>query len=743
MRLPRRPALTAAGVLVTVLLAPLANVTSASAVPPSPGPQSDVREPPPGKVYRLDPKIRADRTAKAQQPTAAPTTKAATTPAVGSVRSWLAVDDLGGRLYRKNFTLRVIGAKIEVWVASDTDATSTGTAFPAGDCRNAVAGSTDVTDAQAQALADQFDKTMFPKESAAFSIPPDRDGSKAQIDGDFSGAGDKIVTLVDNVRDDNFYNFPQRQTFIAGFFSAQLNELLDRNVMTIDAYDWKHRTGATPPNEPTSDPCTSRPARPYAYEGVFAHEYQHLLQHYQDPAEVTFVDEGLSDFAISLTGYANTLSSVNEPRPESHLYCFHGFGTVKTAYNPNPRDCGGPQNSLTLWGDEGSADQILADYGNSWSFMLFLFDRYGQGFMSGLHRDGKHRGMAGVQAQLDRLAKGTKYVDVVHDYQVMNLVDDIVGTKGKVLGTSKARVTTKSLKARLNLDNPASYAAPGAAPNGADYVRLRDAAGAAISGGKLRSVSFSGATTLPSLPLTWTVVTNAPGHEGDPTLWSGNSSNLDAAAVTEVTVPTENPILTFSERHLAEATYDYAYTVVSTDGGKTYTALSNAETVTGPLGPGLTGDAEAFARQTFDLSAYAGKTVLIGFRYVSDGGVNDGGWYVDDVAVSGTTVSDGSSLASFKSPTQISPTRVANWDVRLVGIDEKSARVLVSSFDGKSSISLGTAALRSFDSYPVVVAVVAYDEPTEQVRQFAPYELVANGVTQPGGTPRVTADRSR
>jgi hypothetical protein len=38
-------------------------------------------------------------------------------------------------------------------------------------------------------------------------------------------------------------------------------------------------------------------------------------------------------------------------------------------------------------------------------------------------------------------------------------------------------------------------------------------------------------------------------------------------------------------------------------------------------------------------------------------------------------------------------------------------------------------------SYPKVVAVVAYDEPTEHQTQYAPYVLTANGVVQPGGAP--------
>ena len=57
--------------------------------------------------------------------------------------------------------------------------------------------------------------------------------------------------LVDNVRDANYLDpsTPDGQTYIAGFFYSVFNELLDRNVMTIDAFDWLHRTGANPPDD--------------------------------------------------------------------------------------------------------------------------------------------------------------------------------------------------------------------------------------------------------------------------------------------------------------------------------------------------------------------------------------------------------------------------------------------------------------------------------------------------------------
>ncbi len=701
----------------------------AQATAPAP-PAGDVREIPSSKKYQVK-----DFTTRGTALRAAPRALAApTTPSVGTKRQWIALDDLEGSLYRKNYTLRGVGNKIEVWVADDI-------AFPAGDCRMSTPGSTEVTDAQVQGLITEFDTNMFPKESAAFSVAPDRDGTNALLGpdktgngGNYTGSGDKIVTLVDNVRDDNYYTFPAAPTYIAGFFSSQFNDLLDRNVMTIDAFDWLHRTGANPVDAPTDDLCTSRPARERLYEGVFAHEYQHLLQSYQDPAEVNWVNEGLSDYAETLTGYANSNATVFQKGAQSHLFCFQGFGTIKTPYNTNPRACGGPANSLTLWGDQGDGNEILADYGNAWSMMLFLSDRYGLPFMSALHRDGEHQGIASLQHELDNFAPGTKAYSVIHDFQTMVLLDQTLGGRfGLLLGKDRRKVTTPSLTSSVNLDNPASYAAPGAAPNGADYVALRNGSGRVLRGSELRSLSFSGATELPTQPLVWSVVSNDPDRAGNPVLFSGNTNNTDASAVLEATVPTSDPTLSFLAKYGAEEGYDYGYVLVSTDGGATYTPIAGSDTVAGPLGPALNGTTVGFEKRTYNLSAYAGQKVLIGFRYVSDGGVNEGGLLLDDITLGSTVLSDGSSLAPFRSFTEVRPTKVANWNVRLVGYDERLRVAAYLEVDGKNAFSLSRGQLIRFLTFPKVVAIVGYDDPTEQVQQSAGYTLTVNGVTQPGG----------
>jgi hypothetical protein len=203
-----------------------------------------------------------------------------------------------------------------------------------------VPNTTNVTDAQVADLITQFDTNMFPKETAAFSTPPDRDGTNHLLGPDrngnggvYSGGGDKTVTLVDNVRDDNYFEFPAATTYIAGFFSSQFNDLFDRNVMTIDVYDWAHRTGVNPPNEPTNDLCTSRAGRPRLYEGVFAHEWQHLLHSYTDPFETTWMNEGLSDFAQTLVGYVDGTKTIDQVGNDSHINCFQGWGIVTTPAN--------------------------------------------------------------------------------------------------------------------------------------------------------------------------------------------------------------------------------------------------------------------------------------------------------------------------------------------------------------------------------------------------------------------------
>ncbi|MCK5633910.1 MAG: immune inhibitor A, partial [Anaerolineales bacterium] len=101
-----------------------------------------------------------------------------------------------------------------------------------------------------------------------------------------------------------------------------------------------------------------------------------------------------------------------------------------------------------------------------------------------------------------------------------------------------------------------------------------------------------------------------------------------------------------------EYAWDYAYLVVSTDGGATWTGVeTNFSTTDDPngqnFGYGITGSSGGnWLTLTADLSAFTGD-VLLGFRYWTDGYVVNPGFMVDDIAVSGHPLDDAESDAGW------------------------------------------------------------------------------------------------
>ncbi|MGH9280591.1 MAG: peptidase M6 [Acidimicrobiales bacterium] len=671
---------------------------------------------------------------------------------IGTVRTWPATDYVRGIPdYPKDFTLRGVGQHVEVWVASGADAVSTGLEFPPGDCRNAVG--TQVTDEQVRYLIGQFDGTIFPKESASFSTPPERDGKHATLparvpkvpSSAFKGEGDNIVILVDNIRGDSFYDFDNvnRLGNTQGFFSARFTEMTDRNIVTVMGVDWPNRLGADPLEGP-SDSCSDRPAKPHDIESILAHEYQHLLEYYEDPDEASWVDEGLAQWAETLTGYARPEGSLNDHDFDSNIQCFlgHAVGldTQTRFFCP-----AGPENSLTVWGDQAAfaPKGIRADYGAAYTFMELLHSRYGDRAMTELHRQDAN-GLEGLQRVLDELDPGKRAVDLVHDWAAAVALDGVLDDGAELHGAQEALFSVPTLHATVNWDTPRAYDTPGAPPNGSDYVRLRDGAGEYVNAASIESISFDGASGL-TRPMEWTV--DPTGNDGGPALYSGSGDLLDRSIVRPVSVPTTNPVLSFGTRYSTESQWDFAFVQISSDGGRTYrslpatptTALADPQahpTVLANL-PGFTGESEGWVRETVDLSPYAGQTVLLAFRYVTDWSIALPGVWFDNIAVGDAMLSDGTTLEAWQTMSQVHPIPVAGWSVQLIGYtdDHRAAWVtrlpLDSANRGRLSGTdvdalLGTAA-------QTVAAVITYDEPTETLELYAPYRLMVNGVVQPGG----------
>jgi hypothetical protein len=87
--------------------------------------------------------------------------------------------------------------------------------------------------------------------------------------------------------------------------------------------------------------------------------------------------------------------------------------------------------------------------------------------------------------------------------------------------------------------------------------------------------------------------------------------------------------------------------------------------------PGLTSWVPDWVTLTYDLSAYAGQDILVGFRLVTDWATHYGGWWIDDVYVDDTLISDGTDASIFMDITEVVPID-NSFTVTFVGIKDKA-----------------------------------------------------------------------
>lgn len=86
--------------------------------------------------------------------------------------------------------------------------------------------------------------------------------------------------------------------------------------------------------------------------------------------------------------------------------------------------------------------------------------------------------------------------------------------------------------------------------------------------------------------------------------------------------------------------FDYGRVVISTDGGYTWGGLQgNISTTSDPnglntFGVGITGKSNGWREAVFDITAYAGSQIRLGFVYDTNASVINTGWLVDDLSIS-------------------------------------------------------------------------------------------------------------
>jgi len=144
-----------------------------------------------------------------------------------------------------------------------------------------------------------------------------------------------------------------------------------------------------------------------------------------------------------------------------------------------------------------------------------------------------------------------------------------------------------------------------------------------------------------NLPKKKVVTELATPPEGTKSWYSGSGNLLDNSLTRSVTLPAGTSTLTFQATWDIEDCEgdpcDYAY--VEVDAGSGFTEIPGS--ITNPAeGNGIDGKSNGWVPATFDLSAYAGKTIGLRFRYLTDPAQANKGFFVDDIKVTsgGTTV---------------------------------------------------------------------------------------------------------
>jgi len=230
-------------------------------------------------------------------------------------------------------------------------------------------------------MVDEFDDTIYPTVTTIYGEPLPRGND-----------GQKVWILIFNIRDNTYYPTPEGDpeptSYIAGYFSASTSAEEEANIIHIDSYNWEDRVG------PDAD-------RPFLYEGVIAHEFEHLVHFDIDPDEPSWVDEGLADLAGYFCGYGHSSGHI------ANYIVYHPF------------------TSLTFWGSG------LEDYGASYLFQLYLYEHFGGAPFSSALVQEQANGIEGIENTLAAFGYTETFDEIFDAWTIANYIDDTRKDGGK------------------------------------------------------------------------------------------------------------------------------------------------------------------------------------------------------------------------------------------------------------------------------------------------------------------------
>lgn len=532
----------------------------------------------------------------------------------GGTKYWLGYDVFYGYGF-KTYTLRSIGKNVEIWVADDLSFED--------DRPDPV-----ITQEQVDRLRDEFDSVIYSTDTDFFGIPDSHTGVYSLLEawgyveeGYYTPEDgiERIIILVDNVRDESYYD-QSYPFYITGFYSSAYEGYFDRNIISIDTNNWEERLEAT-------------------YFGTTAHELEHLIHDDNDTYEDAWIDEGMADFAEYLCGYGHSMEHVN-------FFLDH------------------PENSLVEWDDHYFAEtgpETLADYGQAYLLQLYLNDHYGKEFIRTLAKNQK-QGIESVNEVLSELNIGIDFEELFRRFTIAVAIDNPEPEEGIY--------NFESIDININYESALEYDKDGVPAWGGDYKELDKAQ-------KIQSIKIDGIEYLLNF---WKVVDDPLGND-EMVLWGNSGNEIENQLILKADLTdVDSATLKFDNYIDIEEQWDFGIVQVSTDNGQSWISLSNENTRSDIVSdgypkifenlPGFTGHYDNWVSEEFDLTPYIGQEILINFNYMTDWGYNDLGWFIDNIEIPEIGYyNDCSNKDGFFSIDEITETRV---DYALAFINQKS-----------------------------------------------------------------------
>ena len=322
------------------------------------------------------------------------------------------------------------------------------------------------------------------------------------------------------------------------------------------------------------------------FSQVLAHELQHAIHWNHDLSEETWVNEGLSELAISIAGY-----------PEMSVQAFRRAGPA----------------SLTIWpaDDVGGAE----NYGAASLFMHYLTAHYGgRADLRPLLAE-QADGILGINAYLEAGAHRARFIDVFRDWAVANLLDEDAGPYGY-----PGMDIEFPVYGNLKDDHHLSLTTPQYAN---EYIRVEQLSVPA-------TLSFEGNSTVPLLPV----------EVGEGCWWSNKGDVIDSTLTAAIDLGNaQSPSLEYQVWFSIEENWDFAYLEISVDSGKTWTILetplaSSDDPLEVSFGPGYTGTTDGWQHESVSLDQWAGQEILVRYQYITDAAIHDHGLCLRDIRIS-------------------------------------------------------------------------------------------------------------